>query len=653
MVLTVALGMRFRAVFLSRLALGLVLLAAGCSAGRHAAVDPDIGQRPAAERPAGDLKVFVDDAPMPANEASVDELIEAAESALALAGDKLVELEGASTPPETGVAPDTTLAGGTTLELDRPADTGGDALVAYQAAMQEALHLAEEAADRLAVDPAMYPALKAGYDKLLASLRSSLETDVVAADPLSASEAELAVARQAAPADGASYELPVDPENPLVQKFLALFKQGERKAYLERTFWRAGRYRDFIQQELAKRKLPSELWIVPVIESGYVTSAHSRAAAVGIWQFVASTARNYGLTVNHWIDERRDPYKSTVAALDYLQDLYRYFNNWDLALAAYNRGEHGIRRDLRNTQVVDFLEMAELGGTHRETKNHVPKIHAATIISKDPERYGFSMEFDQPVEADTVLIDYVVDLEVAARCVGITERELRDLNPEVRMWVTPVLSPDYPEYALKLPVGTKELYRAQIAQTADLTPRRHITYVVRRGDNLGGIGRRFGVSWRKVQRWNNLRGSRIYPGQKLTIFPNEIRSPSASSPAAAAAAPRRTKGRVAHAKLAKDRRGQHYIYAVRSGDTLTHIARDFGVTVRQLQAWNGVRSRIVVGQKLKIRAAPAGEAVHVVERGDTLIAIAKRYGTSVGQLRAWNKLGRYLYPGQKLRVAGR
>ncbi|MGD8396686.1 MAG: LysM peptidoglycan-binding domain-containing protein, partial [Candidatus Eiseniibacteriota bacterium] len=326
-------------------------------------------------------------------------------------------------------------------------------------------------------------------------------------------------------------------------------------------------------------------------------------------------------------------------------------NNWDFALAAYNRGEHGIHRDIRNSGIVDFMEMAELGATHRETQNHVPQIHAAAIIAKHPEKYGFQLDFESPVEADTVQIDYVVDLEVAAQCAGTTERALRELNPEIRTWVTPVLSVDYPSYALKLPTGTRERYLEAIGSVADLTPKRQIQYVVRRGDTLGSIGRRFGVPWGKIKSWNNLRSSRIYPGQKLVVFPGNdrgARSMAAASTGRDAAPPRR------HATSVDSGGGeQQRIYTVRRGDTLTHIAHAFGVSVAQLKAWNGVGSRIYPGQKLKVGAPVSGEGepvVYVVKRGDTLSGIAERHQTTVALLRSWNRFGRYLHPGQKIRI---
>jgi membrane-bound lytic murein transglycosylase D len=565
------------------------------------------------------------------------------------------------------VSVDELLAAAETALVDAEVRAAAGDEEGYRQAIAEALSYLDEAMKRVSADPATFPLLKGTYAKLLAQLRDSLDPTEMQEDVLGASPAELAGTREAKYANSVTYEMPIDHDAKLVQKYLALFQRGKRRAYIQSSFERSGRYREFVMEEIQKRGLPEELWVVPIIESGYKTSAYSRTRAVGIWQFMAGTARNYGLTVNEWVDERRDPVKSTRAALDYLKDLYLWFNNWDFALAAYNRGEFGIQRDIKNSGIVDFMEMAELGATHRETRNHVPQIHAAAIIAKNPEKYGFTFSFEEPVEADTVHIDYVIDLEVAAQCAGTTEKRLRALNPELRSWVTPLLSRDYPTYALKIPVGARERFVGQVASVPDLTPKRQVTYVVRRGDTLGSIARRFGVSWKKIQGWNNLRSSRIYPGQKLVILPGR----SGASAAAMASAGSGSSGSRSSSSRSRSYSstqvtdgGESYrIYTVRRGDTLTHIAQAFGVTVNELKRWNGVGSRIYPGQKLKIKGEGASASaspsemtsepmVYVVKKGDTLSQIAQRHHTTVSRLRSWNELGRYLYPGQKLKIYG-
>jgi membrane-bound lytic murein transglycosylase D len=461
----------------------------------------------------------------------------------------------------------------------------------YRGSLDDGFAALWRAEAKLSEDPASFAFVRPAYEKLLGELREGLSgTAGETVEGLDASAEELAGAAELHPANGTTtYEMPVNPDDPLVAKYLALFQEGRRREYLEQAFRRSDRFREMVLVEIRAAGLPEELWVVPVVESGYKVTAYSRARAVGLWQFMATTARRYGLTVNEWVDERRDPVKSTRAALAYLEDLYLWFNNWDLALAAYNRGEGGIRRDINNSRIVDFMQMAELGVTHRETANHVPQIHAAAIIAKSPEKYGFRLGYE-PSRVDTVVIDYVVDLEVVAECAGTSETRVKELNPEVRKWVTPVLSKDYPTYTLKLPEGAAAAYLAEIAKVTDKTPKRQIQYVVRRGDTLGAIGRKFGVSWRSIQRWNNLRSTRIRPGQKLVIMPKR-------------GWPREVAVKKSTKRSTSAGSDGREIYTVRKGDSLYTIAQAFKTTISSLRKLNGLGrySRIYPGQKLKVQ----------------------------------------------------
>ena len=457
---------------------------------------------------------------------------------------------------------------------------------------QKALNLLIDAKLLATKYPATYGAFKKVMDRMYADLDESfLQLDSPVEDILTASEEELEETGvdSSLGANGNGFELPIDPTQPLIQKYLNLFQKGKRRAFIEESFKRSGRYKDLVLKEIRSRGLPEELWLVALIESGYKTSAYSRKRAAGLWQFIPSTARNRGLIINEWLDERRDPVLSTRAALTYLEELYKWFNSWDLALAAYNRGETNIHKDMANSHIVDFYEMAEAGATHPQTMNHVPQIHAAAIIAKDPEAYGFDLQFDPPFRADSVEIDYVVDLGVVAGCGGVAEDDIKQLNTALRTWGTPLLSKDYTSYILKLPPGTKEQYLANIKDVKDLTPERRIRYIVKRGDTLGEIARQFGVGWRQIKRWNNIRGTTIYRGQSLIIRPER--------------------------NLAKGR-GETYtstgdvvteIYVVRKGDSLSKIAKKYRVRVTDLRRWNGLYGRryIYPGQKLKIYL-PAG-----------------------------------------------
>lgn len=473
----------------------------------------------------------------------------------------------------------------------------------YRDALGEAFEALRRAELAMSEDATSFAYLRPAYEGLISDLR----TGITAASPeagsaLDASPAELAGAAEVHLGNGASYEMPINPDDPLVAKYLALFNEGQRRAFLEDAFARSNRYRPMVLEEIRKAGLPEELWVVPIVESGYKVSAYSRARAVGLWQFMIPTGRNYGLTINEWVDERRDPLKSTRAAMAYLKDLYLWFNSWEFALAAYNRGEGGIHKDIQRSRISDFMEMAELGATHTETLNHVPQIHAAAIIAKHPEKYGFKLA-EEPAAMDTLTIDYVVDLSVVAECAGTTESALRELNPELRTWVTPVLSKDYPTYTLKLPAGSAERYRTAIAQIDDKTPKRQMVYVVRKGDNLAGVARKFGVSAQDIKEWNHLRSTRLRRGQRLVVFPPKKKTPAAAEETAVAANSAPDQGSPAPPENG-GKKAVPITHTVRRGDTLFAIAQQYNTSVNELRRLNGLSSRgkIFPGQRLKVQA---------------------------------------------------
>jgi len=229
-------------------------------------------------------------------------------------------------------------------------------------------------------------------------------------------------------------------------------------------------------------------------------------------------ARNLGLVINYWIDERRDPEKSTRAALKFLKDLHTWFNDWHLALAAYNRGQRGIGRDLKFSKSVDFNQLVERKALPKETENFVPKFMACVIIGENYQDYDFSLNFEEPLNYDEIVLDKVIDLEVIAKCVGTTEAKIKKLNPALRAWCTPK---NYPNFKLKLPPGTEEKFFINIAKVKDLTPGRgFIRYKVKRGDILGRIARKYYTTVYAIKRGNKIRNiNKIRPGQILIIRP--------------------------------------------------------------------------------------------------------------------------------------
>ena len=315
-----------------------------------------------------------------------------------------------------------------------------------------------------------------------------------------------------------NYTIPIDIENSIVKKYIGLYTKGKRRKAISKALERSGRYREMIFGILEEYDLPPELVYLPVVESLYKVSAYSRARAVGLWQLMVTPARNLGLVINYWIDERRDPEKSTRAALKFLKDLYIWFNDWHLALAAYNRGQWGIGRDLKFSKSVDFNQLVEREALPRETENFVPKFMACVIIGENYQDYGFSLNLEEPLSYDEVVLDKVIDLKVIAKCVGTTEAKIRELNPALRAWCTPK---NYPNFKLRLPPGTEERFLTNVAKVKDLTPGRGlIRYKVRRGDILGKIARKYYTTVYAIKRDNKIRNiNRIKTGQILVIRP--------------------------------------------------------------------------------------------------------------------------------------
>jgi hypothetical protein len=315
-----------------------------------------------------------------------------------------------------------------------------------------------------------------------------------------------------------TYAMVIDPEDPLVEKYVALYT-GPLRDRTQAAFDRMGLYFEFITAAIEEEKMPRSLIYLPVVESEYQPFAVSRAGAVGMWQFMSGTAKHAGLKINYWVDERRDPEKSTRAALRTLKSLYDWFDDWHLALAAYNRGLYGIQRDLEFTRSTDFSLLSERQGIPRETEQYVPKLMALVLIGDNAEQYGL-----RPPQAsrlpppDVILLERPLDLKVAAACAGVSESVIRQLNPSIRLWVTPN---NEPHFKLRIPAGTEKKFRAALAQVKDWTPSPgFVRYKVQRGDFLGRIAKRYRTTAAAIQRENKIANpNRLRPGETLVIRP--------------------------------------------------------------------------------------------------------------------------------------
>ncbi|MBI1736320.1 MAG: transglycosylase SLT domain-containing protein [Candidatus Rokubacteria bacterium] len=328
-----------------------------------------------------------------------------------------------------------------------------------------------------------------------------------------------------------------------VQRYLDRFT-GERRDLIGLWLNRAGQYLGMIREILKSRGMPEDLAFTAMIESGFNPMAVSRAGAVGLWQFMAATGRRYGLRVDHWVDERRDPEKSTMAAAAYLGDLYKLFGSWWLAQAAYNAGEMNVLKAIRATGSNDFWVLSQSRFLHQETKEFVPQIQAAAMIGRDPSQYGFA-EADTTMTAfETVTVPAATDLNWLARTAGVSADMLRSLNPTLIRGKTPPGQP----YALRVPLGTGSgvlvalekprreppVARERVARASTKPTRRgpgvvraasstSEVHVVRPRDTVTSIAKHYGVSVDDVLRWNSLhKQSRIRPGDRLKVLDTRL-----------------------------------------------------------------------------------------------------------------------------------
>ncbi|MHB9155750.1 MAG: lytic transglycosylase domain-containing protein [Endomicrobiales bacterium] len=321
-----------------------------------------------------------------------------------------------------------------------------------------------------------------------------------------------------AAADGPRYSIPLEQDNELVRKYLKAYTGGAPGETIRKALARSGRYRDMILPILKEYDLPEELVYLPVVESLYNNNDLSRAGALGLWQLMPDRARALGLKVNYWIDERRDPEKSTRAAARYLKQLFIMFDDWHLALAAYNRGENGLVRDLKFSNATNIGEMSGRNAVPRETQNYVPQFIVCTLIGENPEKYGCAPEYEKPRAFDEVTVNAVTDLKVAAKCAGTTVETLRELNPALKAWCTPH---NYPGFILRLPAGTREAFAGAIALEKDLNPTRgYVKYRVVKGDSLSKIAKKFSTTTASIREDNRIKDSRkLKISQTLVIRP--------------------------------------------------------------------------------------------------------------------------------------
>jgi len=373
--------------------------------------------------------------------------------------------------------------------------------------------------------------------------------------------------------------------NEKVEHFINYFQTKGRKIF---SNWlaRSEKYIPFMREVLKEKGLPEDLVYLAMIESGFNPYAYSRAKATGPWQFIYWTGKRYGLKANWWVDERRDPEKSTIAAAGYLKDLYDMFECWYLAAAGYNAGENKIANGMKRYRTEDFWELTKYRYLKQETKHYVPQMIAAALLAKDPEKYGFvDIEYEEPLQYDKVKVPPAIDLRLIAMACEITVEELKELNPELRRWCTP---PDAPEYEIKIPFGKSDLFRKHFESLRPGAVGTFKTHIVKKGDTLQQIARLYRIELEPILEINRLeKKSRLTVGTNLLIpIPKEAQT-KASKPAG-------------------DKRNQEIIiYVVKTGDSLWSIANKYRVSISEIKSWNNLdgNDRIYPSDRLKLKVA--------------------------------------------------
>jgi membrane-bound lytic murein transglycosylase D len=353
---------------------------------------------------------------------------------------------------------------------------------------------------------------------------------------------------------------------------------------MELGLQRAGRFQPMIARILKEEGVPLDLIYLCQAESSFEPRAVSLAQAKGMWQFMSSRGKEYGLRQTWWIDERSDPEKSTRAAARHLKDLYQEFGDWYLAMAAYNSGPVRVQRALDRTGADNFWTLADKKALPKETINYVPTILAMTIIGKNPEKYGFNVTPQAPLETERVSLNKATDLRVIAEAINLSVEDLRGLNTHVLRWTTP---PDDVDFQLILPKGYADKFNEQISSLPDNKRILFREVVVRKGDTLGVIARKYGTTVAQLIQANNLGKSPVRVGQSLMI------------PMSGATPPHLTDRNQSSSTVKSPATNRATSYAVRPGDTLSTIAARFNTTVEKLESWNHLTStRLIAGRQL-------------------------------------------------------
>lgn len=410
--------------------------------------------------------------------------------------------------------------------------------------------------------------------------------------------------------DNSRYDFPIT-INSKVEGWIDYFT-GRGRYHMDRYLQRASRYIPMMKETLKKQGMPEDLVYLALIESGFNLRAKSRARAVGAWQFMSATGKRYGLRVDAWIDERRDPIKSTEAAARYLKDLYLMFESWYLAASAYNAGEYKILRAIEELKTNNYWRICETRFLRRETKDYVPKLIAAAIIAKNPARYGFEdIEGLEPLKFESVTVNFPVHLREIAKLVDADLDDIEELNPHLIRTMVP---PNVDTYEIRVPPGSKVLVERAIAKIRNQLESDEIPaeYIVRNGDSLNSVARKYKLRVKDLANANNIsHKEKVKPGLALII-------PSGK---AAREEARKQKVLVSRPAEKAPRRGasasddvDFITHTVRRGESLWSISEKYDVTVQEIFRWNNMKkSKIFPGRKLRIKSRAEESAARQVK----------------------------------------
>jgi soluble lytic murein transglycosylase-like protein len=309
-------------------------------------------------------------------------------------------------------------------------------------------------------------------------------------------------------------------QNARVRHFINTYSKNQ-KEHFAKALARSGRYFPMIAKTLHEEGLPEELAYLALIESEFSPQASSPAGAVGLWQFVPSTARKYGLKMDSWVDERRDPIKATRAAAAHLKELHGYFGRWYLATAAYNGGQGAVNRAMQSVGTKDFSALTETANLSDETRNFVPRFVAAALIATDPKKYGFGdVIYEMPLEYEEVEVHGYLQLASVAEIAGADVQSVKELNPALLRGHTP---PGEDSYLVKVPAGHAQIFAQAYQRSRDTHSPQMVTHEVQRGETLFSIARRYGQKARSLMELNGLTDSRLRVGQKLMVILTGLR----------------------------------------------------------------------------------------------------------------------------------